>query len=148
MKRDIDKLADRLVERGREGIVAEKKMLEWKIAEKKEQPASKTKAGSLPTLTIVARPNGSGKTTLTKWVREEFQDNAVLDPDAIANSLQTTGVTKGSAIDAGREVLLKAERLIADSQSLTVETTLSGLAVAGGDEAGDPEEGALGFGVG
>ncbi|HEY6767757.1 MAG TPA: hypothetical protein VI386_23640 [Candidatus Sulfotelmatobacter sp.] len=44
MKRDIDKLADRLVERGREGIAAEKKMLEWKIAEKKEQPASKTKA--------------------------------------------------------------------------------------------------------
>jgi hypothetical protein len=44
MKRDIDKLADRLVERGREGIVAEKKMLEWKIAEKKEQSASKTKA--------------------------------------------------------------------------------------------------------
>jgi predicted ABC-type ATPase len=80
----------------------------------------------LPTLTIVAGPNGSGKTTLTKWVREEFQDNAVLDPDAIANSLQTTGATKGSAIDAGREVLLKAEQLIADGQSLTVETTLSG----------------------
>jgi predicted ABC-type ATPase len=57
----------------------------------------------LPTLTIVAGPNGSGKTTLTKWVREEFQDNAVLDPDAIANSLQTTGAAKGSVIDAGRE---------------------------------------------
>lgn len=54
----------------------------------------------------------------------EFQDNPVLDPDAIANSLRTTGATKGSAIDAGREVLLKAERLIADGQSLTVETTL------------------------
>ncbi|MBB5342688.1 hypothetical protein [Tunturibacter empetritectus] len=39
MKRDIDKLADRLVERGREGIAAEKKMLEWKIAESKQQPA-------------------------------------------------------------------------------------------------------------
>jgi hypothetical protein len=44
MKRDIDRLADRLVERGREGILAEKKMLEWKIAEKMEQPANKTKA--------------------------------------------------------------------------------------------------------
>jgi hypothetical protein len=99
---------------------------------------------------------------------------------------------------------LRAERLIADGQSLTVETTpksfgircavsiniskqataqnkqlrntgilhfvqnnsksnpllalirqvlrrslfVAGLAVAGGDEAGDPEEGALGFGVG
>lgn len=44
MKRDIDKLADRLVERGNEGIVAEKKLLEWKIAEKKKQAASSTKA--------------------------------------------------------------------------------------------------------
>jgi predicted ABC-type ATPase len=80
----------------------------------------------LPTLTIVAGPNGSGKTTLTKWVREEFQDNPVLDPDAIANSLQTASTTEGSAIEAGRKVLSKAELLIAGDQSFTVETTLSG----------------------
>lgn len=80
----------------------------------------------MPILTVLAGPNGSGKTTLTKWVREEFQDNPVLDPDASANSLKATSVTMGSAIDAGRDVLSKAERLIADIQSFTVETTLSG----------------------
>ena len=44
MKRDIGKLADRLVELGREGIVVERKILELKTAEKKETPAPKTKA--------------------------------------------------------------------------------------------------------
>jgi len=44
MKRDIGKLADRLVELGREGIAIERKILEWKAAEKKETPVPKTKA--------------------------------------------------------------------------------------------------------
>ena len=44
MKRDIGKLADRLVELGREGIAIERKILEWKAAEKKESAAPKTKA--------------------------------------------------------------------------------------------------------
>jgi hypothetical protein len=44
MKRDIGKLADRLVELGREGIAIEKKILEWKAVNKKKQAASKTKA--------------------------------------------------------------------------------------------------------
>jgi hypothetical protein len=44
MRRDIGKLADRLVELGREGIAIERKIFEWKIAEKKETPAPKTKA--------------------------------------------------------------------------------------------------------
>ncbi len=34
MKRDIGKLADRLVELGREGIAIERKILEWKVAER------------------------------------------------------------------------------------------------------------------
>jgi predicted ABC-type ATPase len=70
--------------------------------------------------------NGCGKTTLTRWAREEFQESSVLDPDAIARSLQSTGANSGSAIDAGREVLLMAEKLLAAGQSFTVETTLSG----------------------
>jgi hypothetical protein len=44
LKRDIGKLADRLVELGREGIAIEKRILDWKTAEKKETPAPKTKA--------------------------------------------------------------------------------------------------------
>lgn len=80
----------------------------------------------MPTFTVVAGANGSGKTTLTRWAREEFQENSVLDPDAIARSVQATGVINGSAINAGREVLLRAESLLAAGQSFTVETTLSG----------------------
>jgi hypothetical protein len=44
MKRDIGKLADRLVELGREGIAIETKILEWKSAPKSGQPAPKSKA--------------------------------------------------------------------------------------------------------
>jgi hypothetical protein len=44
MKRDIDKLADRLVELGREGIAIERKILELKTKQKKKKPSPKTKA--------------------------------------------------------------------------------------------------------
>ncbi|HMF53989.1 MAG TPA: zeta toxin family protein [Edaphobacter sp.] len=80
----------------------------------------------MPTFTVVAGANGCGKTTLTRWAREEFQESSVLDPDAIARSLKATGINSGSPMDAGREVLLMAQRLLDSSQSLTVETTLSG----------------------
>jgi predicted ABC-type ATPase len=80
----------------------------------------------MPTFTIVGGANGCGKTTLTRWAREEFQESSVLDPDAVARSIKATGTNSGSAIDAGREVLLMAERLLAAGQSFTVETTLSG----------------------
>jgi predicted ABC-type ATPase len=126
MKRDIDKLADRLVELGREGIVIERKILEWKTAEKKEKSDPKTKAGWVPTFTLIAGANGCGKTTLTRWAREEFQESSVLDPDAIARSLQATSVNNGSIIDAGRKVLRMAEKFLATGQDFAVETTLSG----------------------
>ena len=80
----------------------------------------------MPTLTVVAGPNGSGKSTLTRLGRETFQDEPVLDPDAIARSLVATGEGGGSAIDAGRAVLQKCEDSLATMQSLLVETTLSG----------------------
>ena len=44
MKRDIGKLADRLVELGREGIAIERKILEWKVAETKQDFPLQTKA--------------------------------------------------------------------------------------------------------
>jgi predicted ABC-type ATPase len=40
--------------------------------------------------------------------------------------LQSTGANSGSALDAGREVLLMAERLLTAGVSFAVETTLSG----------------------
>jgi predicted ABC-type ATPase len=80
----------------------------------------------MPTLTVVSGPNGSGKSTLTRLGREVFQECAVLDPDAIARSIQTSGMESGSAMDAGRAVLKMAEGLLESRQSFLVETTLSG----------------------
>ena len=80
----------------------------------------------MPTFTVVAGPNGSGKSTLTRLGRETFQDTVILDPDAIAKSMQAVGTESGSAMDAGRAVLLRAEDLLLGRQSFLVETTLSG----------------------
>ena len=44
----------------------------------------------------------------------------------MARSQQTTGIGQGSSIDAGRELLRKAEELLAARQTFLVETTLSG----------------------
>jgi len=58
--------------------------------------------------------------------REGFQDSAVLDPDAVARSMQRLGVQSGSPIDAGRAVLEMAEGFLTSGSSFLVETTLSG----------------------
>lgn len=81
---------------------------------------------SAPVFTILAGSNGCGKSTLTAYGRSKFQDAAVLDPDAIARSIQDTMPSENSDLEAGRRVLLRAEELIATRQSFTVETTLSG----------------------
>jgi predicted ABC-type ATPase len=80
----------------------------------------------VPILTVVAGPNGSGKSTLTRIAREPFQDLPILDPDAMAKTLQKTSADGGSMIDAGREVLRRAAELMGHQQSFLVETTLSG----------------------
>ncbi len=81
----------------------------------------------MPSFTVIAGPNGSGKSTLTKWNRESLQDAVILDPDAIAKSLDPeSGAAGGSAVDAGRAVLLMAANLLLERQSFAVETTLSG----------------------
>jgi len=41
-------------------------------------------------LTFIAGANGSGKTTLTRWNPELFKEIPLLDPDAIANTLQAS----------------------------------------------------------
>jgi len=79
-----------------------------------------------PILTIVAGSNGCGKTSLTRFARTKFQQIPILDPDAIAKSLQETASGRTSDIEAGKQVLRRAEELIQARQSFTVETTLSG----------------------
>lgn len=50
----------------------------------------------------------------------------MLDPDAIAKSLQAMLSSNNSNIEAGKQVLRLAKDLIAKGQTFTVETTLSG----------------------
>lgn len=45
MKRDIHKLADWLVEVCQEGVAIERKILEWKLAEKTIQTTQRPKVG-------------------------------------------------------------------------------------------------------
>lgn len=77
-------------------------------------------------MTIVAGSNGCGKTSLTTFARASFQRIPVLDPDAVARSLQEAIAGTPSDIEAGKQVLRLADKLIEDGQSFTVETTLSG----------------------
>jgi predicted ABC-type ATPase len=79
-----------------------------------------------PVLTIIAGSNGCGKSTLTSSARDKFQQTPVLDPDAMAKSIQETLDSDNSDIAAGKRVLRLAEELLANCQSFTVETTLSG----------------------
>jgi predicted ABC-type ATPase len=81
---------------------------------------------NVPVLTIIAGSNGCGKSTLTASAREEFQQAPVLDPDAIARSIQETLSDDYSDIEAGKRVLRLAEEFLEKRQSFTVETTLSG----------------------
>lgn len=81
---------------------------------------------SQPVLTIIAGSNGCGKSTLTSYGRSLFQQNSVLDPDMIAKSIQETLAADVSDIEAGRRALRHADELLANRQSFTVETTLSG----------------------
>jgi predicted ABC-type ATPase len=78
-----------------------------------------------PRLTFIAGANGSGKTTLTRWNIALFKEIPLLDPDAIANTLQATTSMLGP-IAAARRVLKSAAEHLAKSESFAVETTLSG----------------------
>jgi predicted ABC-type ATPase len=78
-----------------------------------------------PTLTIVAGANGAGKSTLTNGNLDVFGLAPLLDPDAFANLLHTTG-TSITAIGAGKEVIRLAREHLAQRKSFAVETTLSG----------------------
>ena len=79
-----------------------------------------------PILTILAGSNGCGKSTLTSGAREEFQQAPILDPDAMAKSIRGNASRGDFDIQAGKQVLQRAEELMTASQSFTVETTLSG----------------------
>lgn len=77
-----------------------------------------------PRLIFIAGANGSGKTTLTRW-NALFKEIPLLDPDAIANTLQAT-TTMLPPIAAARQVIKSAAEHLTKSESFAIETTLSG----------------------
>lgn len=77
-----------------------------------------------PRLTFIAGANGSRKTTLTRW-NALFKEIPLLDPDAIANTLQAT-TSMLAPIAAARQVLKSAADHLMKSESFAIETTLSG----------------------
>jgi len=77
-----------------------------------------------PRLTFIAGANGSGKTTLTRWNPELFREIPLLDPDAIANTLQASSALPPLA--SARQVLKSADEHLHNLRSFAVETTLSG----------------------
>ena len=77
-----------------------------------------------PRLTFIAGANGAGKSTLTRW-NALFKEIPLLDPDAIANTLQAT-TSMLTPIAAARQVLKSAAEHLRKSESFAIETTLSG----------------------
>jgi hypothetical protein len=80
---------------------------------------------SRPALTVIAGANGAGKSTLTSGNPGTFAAIPLLDPDAFANTLRSSG-TGISTIAAGKEVLRLAKEHLKQKESFAVETTPSG----------------------
>jgi predicted ABC-type ATPase len=78
-----------------------------------------------PTLTFIAGANGSGKTTLTRWNSALFKEIPLLDPDAIANTLQASA-SGLFPMAAARHVLKSAAEHLSKAESFAVETTMAG----------------------
>ncbi|WP_370564693.1 AAA family ATPase [Cupriavidus sp. UME77] len=72
----------------------------------------------MPQLWVIAGPNGAGKTTVAdRWFASRIP---VVSPDSIAAELVV------SPIEAGRLAVREQEKLLAESASFAVDTTLSG----------------------
>lgn len=78
-----------------------------------------------PRLTLIAGANGSGKTTLTRWNPDLFEEIPLLDPDAVANTLQATASVL-FPMAAARHVLKSAREHLERGESFAIETTLAG----------------------
>jgi predicted ABC-type ATPase len=80
---------------------------------------------SHPQFILVAGPNGSGKSTITSSDAKLFAALPILDPDAIARTIQVDP-HGSSALAAGREALKRAAHYLKEISSFAIETTLSG----------------------
>ena len=91
---------------------------------------------SRPTLTFIAGANGSGKTTLTRWNPELFKEIPLLDPDAIANTLQTE-TSALFPVAAARHVLEASRRHLERAESFAIETNIGRKELSADDVVGE-----------
>jgi predicted ABC-type ATPase len=77
-----------------------------------------------PRLTLVAGPNGSGKSTISAAISGESR--IVVDPDAIARTIDSLQPSR-AAIPAARRAILLCRSLIAKRDSFIVESTLAAM---------------------
>ena len=78
-----------------------------------------------PVFTVIGGPNGAGKSTYTEGLAARgYPLGEVVNPDVIAAALPGPDATRDAR--AGRETLRRTRALIADGQTFSRETTLSG----------------------
>jgi predicted ABC-type ATPase len=79
-----------------------------------------------PTLYIIAGPNGVGKTTFAdRFLPEEARQLEFVNPDLIARGLSPYA-PEAVSVEAGKIALRRIRDLIAQRNSFTWETTMSG----------------------
>jgi predicted ABC-type ATPase len=80
----------------------------------------------MPRLIVYAGPNGSGKST-TRDIAGDPAD-IVIDPDRIARGLRLANQAMAD-IESGRETVRLFNQALADGQSVSLETTLTGSSI-------------------
>ena len=82
-------------------------------------------ASGRPVFTVIGGPNGAGKSTyMDRLAASGYSLGEVVNPDVIAAALPEPDATRDAR--AGRETLHRTRALIADGQTFSRETTLSG----------------------
>lgn len=89
-------------------------------------PAGMNPPTQPPTLFVLAGPNGSGKTTVADFLLGQGTLSRYSNADVIAKGLRQGG-PEVSNIEAGRIMLAGLHEAIARRESVSFETTLSGL---------------------
>ncbi|MGH7748075.1 MAG: zeta toxin family protein, partial [Candidatus Dormibacteria bacterium] len=84
----------------------------------------------MPELHLIAGPNGSGKSSFVREVRAGrrnvgYRIPPVINPDEIAAAM-SPGDPDAVKIAAGREAIVRRELALANRESFSIETTLSG----------------------
>ena len=81
-----------------------------------------------PRALIIAGPNGSGKTTFAEeYLRSESV--SFLSADFIAEQIRATDPLS-ARVEAGRQFLVRLDRLVADKDPFALEATLAGATLA------------------